>query len=109
MRSLLHVGLVGIAAWQFAIHYHELFPSNPAQRWALHECFTENHRFDPLNPGEREACFKQNLSQLHTVAVAMPRVRPPQRNFVDLWRAAGQRRVAPNDIRALQEGNVARH
>jgi len=86
--------------------YQEIYPSDPAQRRALDECFLEDSRFDRLDPAAREACYRHNSAALEPAAGASdsaPGRRAPSENFVDRWRAAGQGHMSQNDIRAAQQ------
>jgi len=83
--------------------YQQLYPSDPAQRRALDQCFLEDHRFDRFDPIARDACYRHNSPAHQTGAAAGPeRGLAPPANFVDQWRAAGQGHLPKNDIRAEQ-------
>ncbi len=114
MRLVWVVGLVGIsvgiamarpkAVWAI---YQQVYPSNPAQRQALAECFLADNRFDRLDPSARAACYRHYLPAHEPIAEASDSAqgrRTPPENFVDLWRAAGEGHMSQNDIRAEQQG-----
>jgi hypothetical protein len=107
MRIVLLAGIVGVmvvsaaggdpgAVWQTL---QQIYPSDPMQRQALDQCFMEDHRFDRLDRGAREACYRRNAA-----AKAAPGPDPMNQirangNFVDLWRSAGQGRLPRHDVR----------
>lgn len=116
MKVILLAGLIAVAIGAAAGirpdavwgYYRELFPSNPAQRSALDQCFAQDPHFDRLDPTARAACYAHNA-----LAVAGSANDPARRpaapgnaapgNFVDLWRAAGQGPLPQNDIRAAEQ------
>ena len=107
MRVVLLAGIAGImvasaaggnpgAVWETLQH---IYPSDPMQRQALDQCFMEDHRFDRLDRGSREACYRRSAA-----AQAVPGADPSvairgNSNFVDLWRSAGQGRLPRHDVR----------
>jgi hypothetical protein len=107
MRLVLLAGIAGImvvfaaggrpaAVWETL---QQIYPSDPAQRQALDQCFLEDHRFDRLDRTAREACYRRNAATGATAAPD-PTIRiPANSNFVDLWRAAGQGRLPRHDLR----------
>jgi hypothetical protein len=110
MRFVWLAGVAGISAVVTIARpdavdaiYQRLYPSDPAQRRALDQCFLENHRFDRFDPADREACFRHNSPPSQSAAAASPEQRAASAvNFVDQWRAAGQGHLPRNDIRAEQ-------
>ncbi len=115
MKIILFIGAVGIAlgaamgvrpaaVWNA---YHEIFPSDPARRWALDQCFAQDPHFDRLDPAARAACYAHDA--LNSAAARDParRAAATSGNFVDLWRAAGQGSMPQNDIRAAEQ--IARY
>lgn len=119
MKLAVIAGLAGLSVafasgarpaqlWQL---YQELYPSNPAQRQALDECFALDVRFDRLDPAARDACYQRTLPSLALAdAGGQRRELPhPAGNFVDLWRAAGQGNLPQNDIRAEQRNDAYIH
>jgi len=105
MRVVLLAGIAGImiasaagenpaAVWDTLQH---IYPSDPAQRQALDQCFLEDHRFDRLNRGAREACYRRSEAA-HAAADPSARIRANS-NFVDLWRSAGEGRLPRHDVR----------
>jgi hypothetical protein len=60
------IGYLVLGGWMVATHFDQILPNDPAERDALHECFLENHRFDPLNSGARDECLRTHLFQLAT-------------------------------------------
>jgi len=107
MKWLPVLCYLGIAAWQVAVHYDDIFPGDPTKRHALSLCFMESRRFDRLDSAARAACFKERAVPLGTRDLTIPptQLAPPPRqaNFVDLWKAAGQGQMRGNDIRAAQQ------
>ena len=92
----LGVGARPAAVWETL---QQIYPSDPMQRQALDQCFMEDHRFDRLDRGSREACYRRSAA-----AQAVPGPDPSVRiransNFVDLWRAAGQGHMPRHDVR----------
>ena len=88
---------LGVGAWEVGANSDLLFPSDPAKREALQECFMENHQFNPLDQGARARCFEARLRPSMPQMAQMP--PQPQANFVDLWRSYGQGPMSGNDIR----------
>jgi hypothetical protein len=110
-RTML--GLVVIGAGAFAAmnpgvvkaFYHDIYPNDPAKREALDMCFMENHKFNRLDAGERDACYKRMLQPLGEITPT----EQPSVNAVDLQRAAAQGSMPRNDIIRLQEDRNAPH
>ena len=116
MRFWLAAGIVGIAlgaaaaypgaVWDF---YEQLYPSDAAKRHALELCFLTDHKFNRLDPDQREACYRERHAFSTQVALnpalPPPAATAPTVNFVDLWRASGQGGLPQNDIR-FQEQNT---
>jgi hypothetical protein len=105
MRVVLLAGIAGVmvasaaggnpaAVWDTLQH---IYPSDPTQRQALDQCFLEDHRFDRLNRGAREACYRRSEAA-HAAADPSTRIRANS-NFVDLWRSAGEGRLPRHDVR----------
>jgi len=85
--------------------YEGIYPSDPAKAEALDMCFMENHTFNRLNTGERDACYKRMLRPLGEItAASLLSVNP-----IDLQRAAAQPNMPHNDIIRLQENRAAPH
>jgi hypothetical protein len=109
------MGLVVISAGGFAaMHpgavkafYQDIYPRDPAMREALDRCFLENHDFNRLVSGARDACYRHILLSAGDVSSAAPQQRDA--NLIDLTRAAGQGSVPRNDIRRLEQTEDARH
>jgi hypothetical protein len=85
--------------------YEDLYPSDPAKRQALDLCFMQDHKFNRLDAGERDACYQHMLQPLGEVAPGAP----PNVNPVDLQRAAGQTGAPRNDIRRIEQSANAPH
>ncbi|MBV9828132.1 MAG: hypothetical protein JO001_21065 [Alphaproteobacteria bacterium] len=86
--------------------YRELYPSDPLQRQALNDCFTEDAQFNRLDPNAREACYRHSVAAFQ-INGPNPPVKPP--NFVDLSRAAGAGSLPQNDVRAEQANERFTH
>jgi hypothetical protein len=82
--------------------YQQLYPSDPAQRRALDQCFLENQNFDRFDPAARAACYRHNLPSYQSAAADPASGLAAPVNFVDQWRADGQGHLPQNDIRAEQ-------
>ena len=87
--------------------YEDLYPSDPAKRQALELCFMQDHKFNRLEPGEREACYHRMLQPLGELSPAP--ANPSTANLVDLQRDAGRGSVPRNDIRRLEQNQNAVH
>lgn len=87
--------------------YQDIYPSDPAKRQALDLCFTENHKFNRLDAGEREACYRRMLMPLGEVTATSG--EEPHVNLIDLRRAAGEGNLPKNDIRRLEQNQAAQH
>ncbi len=108
MKWLPILACLGVIAWQqMPGRDTAIFPGDPAKRQALDRCFIEDRQFDRFDAAARAACFKGHGVEVGTVNSAPPSMRlappSPQANFVDLWKAAGQRQMHGNDIRAEQQ------
>src|SRR5215469_4718969 len=95
------VALVVIGAGVFAAmnpgvvkaFYEDIYPSDPAKRQALELCFMQDHKFNRLDSGERDRCYRQMLhpvSEHAAFAVAPAPAEQPRVNQIDLGRAAAQ-------------------
>jgi hypothetical protein len=84
-------------------YYNDLYPVDPAKRQALDLCFMQDHKFNRLDPDERDACYRHILYSVGDTA-AGGSVKPDA-NPIDLQRAAGQtsNSMPKNDIRRLQQ------
>jgi hypothetical protein len=107
MRIVLLAGIAGImvasaaggdpgAVWQTL---QQIYPSDPMQRQALDQCFMEDHRFDHLDRGAREACYRHNAATQATPGPAPAIQIRANGNILDLWRSAGQGRLPRHDVR----------
>jgi hypothetical protein len=107
------LGLAVITAGAFAAlnpgvvkaFYEDIYPSDPTKSEALDMCFMENHTFNRLDSGERDACYKRMLRPLGEITAAAQASFNP----VDLQRAAAQPNMPHNDIIRLQENRTAPH
>src|SRR5215469_17880581 len=89
------VALVVIGAGVFAAmnpgvvkaFYEDIYPSDPAKRQALELCFMQDHKFNRLDSGEREACYKRMLMLVGAVSSSD---QGNTINPIDLERAAAQ-------------------
>lgn len=107
MRVVLLAGIAGVmvasaaggnpaAVWDTLQH---IYPSDPMQRQALDQCFLEDHRFDRLDRGARDACYRRSAAA-HAASGPDPSAQiRANGNFVDLWRSAGQGRLPRHDVR----------
>jgi hypothetical protein len=108
----LLVALVVAAAGGFVVmhpgavkaFYEDIYPSDPAKRQALELCFMRDPNFNRLNPGQREACYRQ--ARLPVGILANENQQP---NPLDLERAASMGPVPHNDIRRQQDEQKALH
>ena len=87
--------------------YEDIYPNDPAKRQALELCFTENHKFNRLDAGERDACYRRTLYAVGDTSTQTPVV--PTANPIDLRQAAGQGRLQRNDIRRAEQTDTALH
>ncbi|HML10320.1 MAG TPA: hypothetical protein VK432_05625 [Stellaceae bacterium] len=100
--ALIVIGAGGYAALNPGVvnaFYHDVYPSDPAKREALEMCFRDNHNFNRLDWGERDACYKRMLQPMGEVSPS----DQPTVNLVDLQRAAAQGSMPRNDIIRLQQ------
>jgi len=108
--------LVGVAAGGFAVmhpeavkaFYEDIYPTDPAKRQALDLCFMQDHKFNRLDAGERETCYRHTLLPVGELA-NVPAPDRPDVNLVDLQRAAAQGSMPHNDIRRLEQTRDATH
>jgi len=110
--ALVVVGAGGFAVMNPGVvkaFYEDIYPDDPAKRQALDLCFMENHKFNRLDAGERDACYKRALLPLGELPSAGAPAAPPSANLVDLQRAAGQGRMPRNDVRRLEQEQDALH
>ena len=108
LMALIVLGAGGFAAMNPGVvkaFYHGIYPSDPAKREALDMCFMENHKFNRLDAGERDACYKRMLQPLGEVTTS----EPPNVNAIDLQRAAAEGSMPRNDIIRLQQNQTAPH
>jgi len=107
-RLILTVAIVGgggFAAMNPGVvraFYEDIYPSDPAKREALELCFVRDHKFNRLDPDQRDACYRTMLVSRGEVTVQSPGVQPTA-NSIDLQRAAGMGSVPRNDIRRTEE------
>ena len=107
---LVVVGAGGFAAMNPGVvkaFYEDLYPSDPAKRQALDLCFMQDHKFNRLDAGERDGCYRRMLMPLGEVSPSP--TEPPNVNLVDLQRAAAQGTLPRNDIRRLEQNQSALH
>jgi hypothetical protein len=109
MKLAWLAGVVGIASVVAIMRpdavgalYEQIYPSDPVQRRALNECFTQDPTFNRLDAAAREACYRHSAMANQAASLAAAPRSAPVDNFVDRWRAAGQGRLPQNDIRAEQ-------
>jgi len=113
IRRLLVAGVV-VAAGGFAAmnpgvvkaFYRDIYPDDPARRQALELCFMQDHKFNRLDTGEREACYKRMLMLVGAVSSSD---QGNTINPIDLERAAAQGSVPRNDIIRLQQNQNAQN
>ena len=113
VRRVIMAGIVVAAGGLAAAHpqtvkafYQDVYPSDPAKRRALDLCFAQDHQFNRLDAGERDACYR------HTIAVAgeaSSMAARPEANPIDLQRDAGHGALPRNDIRRLEQTLEASH
>ena len=87
--------------------YEDLYPGDPAKRQALELCFMQDHKFNRLDPSERDACYHRMLQPLGELSP--PPLEQPNANLVDLQRAAGLGSLPRNDVRRLEQNQNAAH
>lgn len=110
-RAVVMVALVtagGVAAMHpeaVKAFYLTIYPDDPARAQALDLCFTENHAFNRLDSGQRDACYRHVLGSV--AAASSASLATPVANPVDLRRAAGQGSVPLNDVRREEESQEA--
>ncbi|HXC26622.1 MAG TPA: hypothetical protein VNV38_01610 [Stellaceae bacterium] len=104
--AFIVIGAAGYAAINPGVvdaFYRDIYPSDPAKAQALDMCFVENHEFNRLNAGQRDACYQRMLQRLGEITPAdRPNVNP-----IDLQRAAAQGSMPKSDIIRLQQNQIA--
>lgn len=112
VRRVLFTTVVVIAGGVAALHskaigslYHDLYPSDPAERQALELCFAQDHQFDRLDAGERENCYRRVL----VPAAMQAGLVPAPVNLVDLRRASVSGSMPRNDVRRIEQTQDALH
>src|SRR5258708_12394666 len=99
MSFWLAAGIVGIAlgaagAYPGAVRdfYEQLYPSDAAKRQALELCFLTDHKFNRLDPDQRDACYRERHAFSTQVALnpalPPPAPPPPTATFTHLCRAS---------------------
>jgi hypothetical protein len=102
VMAVVVVGAGGIAASHpdaIKAFYEDIYPSDPAKREALDLCFMHDHKFNRLDPSQREACYGSMLLPRGELSSAPAPADRPNVNLVDLQRAAAQGSMPHNDIR----------
>jgi hypothetical protein len=110
-RRLLLVAIIAFAGGAASVHpeiignfYESIYPSDSAKRQALDLCFLQDHKFNRLDPEERDACYLRNLTPaIGRAAMAGTTAAAIEPNAVDLWRAAGEGQMPRNDIRRREQ------
>ena len=106
--TLIVFGAVGFAVMNPGMvkaFYEGIYPSDPAKRQALELCFTQDHKFNRLESGEREACYQRMLQPGDVASTGRP--AESSVNLVDLQHAAGAGNMPRNDIRRLEQNQNA--
>jgi len=85
-----------------------VYPIDPARRKALTLCFEQDQRFNRLDAGQRDDCYRRMLFSLGDVA-GDAAATPAPVNIIDLQRAAGQGGMIHNDIRQQEATQGALH
>ena len=85
-----------------------VYPIDPARRKALTLCFEQDQRFNRLDAGQRDDCYRRMLFSLGDVA-GDASATPAPVNIIDLQRAAGQGGMIHNDIRQQEATQGALH
>jgi hypothetical protein len=114
-RLVMALVVVGVGA--FAVmnpsavkaFYEDLYPNDPAKRQALELCFMQDHKFNRLEPDEREACYHRMLQPLGDISAVNAPPDQPNANLVDLQRASGAGSMPRNDIRRLEQNQNPPH
>lgn len=85
--------------------YEDIYPSDPAKRQALELCFMQDHKFNRLDSGERDRCYRQMLFPVseHSASAGVLAEQKPTVNLIDLERAAAQGNMPRNDVRRLEQ------
>ena len=105
MLALIVVGAGAFAAMNpggVKAFYRDIYPDDPAKRQALELCFMQDHKFNRLDAGQRDACYQRMLQPLGEV----PASDQANINMIDLQRAAAQGSMPRNDIIRLQENQA---
>jgi hypothetical protein len=87
--------------------YQDIYPSDPAKSRALEVCFMQDHKFNRLDAGERELCYRHVLSTVGEVpgeGAAESEINP-----IDLQRAASEGSLRGNDIRRAEQTEKVAH
>lgn len=87
-------------------YYQDIYPSDPAKRQALDLCFMQDHKFNRLDSGEREACYRHILYAVGETSAA---VAVPDANPIDLRRDAALGHLQRNDVRRQEQNDNAPH
>ena len=106
--TLVVIGAGGYAAMNPGVvnaFYRGIYPDDPAKQQALELCFMQDHAFNRLDAGARDACYSRMLQPLGEMSTS----GQPTVNMVDLQRAAAQGSMPRNDIIRLQENRDAPH
>lgn len=116
MRFIAIAGLAGLSIaiasgvnpvtlWQT---FQQLYPSDPAERQALDECFTQDPQLNRFDAASRDACLRRMLPAMAANDAAEHQSQQAG-NFVDLWRASGQGTMQQNDIRNEEQNDRYTH
>jgi hypothetical protein len=89
-------------------YYLDIYPSDPGRRQALELCFLQDHKFNRLDAGERENCYRHALLPTQAVASANAAAQP-QANAIDLRRAASEGSLPRSDVRRREQMENALH
>jgi hypothetical protein len=95
-------GFVALNPGVVRAFYQDIYPSDPAKRQALELCFLQDHKFNRLDPSERDNCYHHMLQPLGEISTSET-PQPPTANLVDLQRAAGEGQLPRNDARRLEQ------
>lgn len=93
-------GLAATHPQAVTTYYQEIYPGDPAKRQALDVCFMQDHTFNRLDPGQREACYRHILNSAEATSAGT--AAQPVLNPIDLERAAAQGSLPRNDVRRLE-------
>jgi hypothetical protein len=100
-------GFVAMNSGVVKAFYEDIYPSDPAKRQALEFCFMHDHKFNRLDPDQRDACYRTMLMPRGELA-GQPPADQPIVNSVDLQRAAGMGSVPRTDVRRSEETRALR-